>query len=169
MAKKTAKNIAILGAGITGLTAAYTLSQSGHNITLYDAGGFPAQNASFIAGGMLAPYSEIEHMPAEWITAGLSGIKFWQNFANTHDIDFHANGTLMIACPEDAHMLQRFKSHLPKNLQSSSAQPPKNLAHFKDTLPLPGEAHLDPALTMNALINALDPVSYTHLTLPTKA
>jgi len=150
------KNIAILGAGITGLTTAYTLAQSGHNITLFDPKGFPADNASFIAGGMLAPYSEIEHMPMDWITAGLDGIKFWKNFNKTHDIDFHANGSLLLACPEDAHMLQRFKSHLPENLQSSNHQPPKTLNHFKHTLILPDEAHLDPILTMTALIRALD-------------
>lgn len=155
MAKKTSKNIAILGAGITGLTTAYTLSQSGHTITLFDPKGFPANNASAIAGGMLAPYSEIEHMPMDWITAGLNGIKFWQNFAQNHDIDFHNNGTLLLACPEDAHMLERFKSHLPSNLQSSNAQSPAELAQFKDTLTLPDEAHLDPTLTMAALITAL--------------
>ena len=131
MAQNKPQNIAILGAGITGLTTAYTLSQSGHTITLFDPKGFPANNASSIAGGMLAPYSEIEHMPMDWITAGLNGIKFWQTFANDHDIDFHANGTLMLACPEDAHMLERFKSHLPANLQSSNTTQPTELNHFK--------------------------------------
>ncbi len=32
-----------------------------------------------IAGGMLAPYAEIDHLPAEFIEAGLEGIKFWEN------------------------------------------------------------------------------------------
>ena len=67
------QNITILGAGIMGLTCAYTLAKNGHTITLHDPAGFPADNASAMAGGMLAPYSEIEHMDMDWVHAGLAG------------------------------------------------------------------------------------------------
>ena len=74
----TPQNITILGGGIMGLTCAYVLSERGHSISIHDPKGFPANNASLMAGGMLAPYSEIEHMNNDWIDAGHHGIKFWQ-------------------------------------------------------------------------------------------
>lgn len=147
-----AKNIDILGAGIMGLMSAYTLCQQNHNITIYDPKGFPAKNASFMAGGMLAPYSEIEHMDQRWIKASLQGIETWKNLKlNT---GFIQKGSLLIACPEDHYILKRFKTHLPthlrasQNIQSLEQQIPQT---FQNGLYLNQEAHLDPQKTMKSL------------------
>ena len=38
MSQGVKKNIAIVGGGFTGLTAAYELTKNGHNVTIYEAG-----------------------------------------------------------------------------------------------------------------------------------
>jgi len=154
----TSQNIAIIGAGITGLSCAYALLKDGHTITLYDPEGFPADNASLMAGGMLAPYAEIEHMPHEWIQAGLDSIAFWSDFANQHNVDFHQNGSLLIAHDEDAYILKRFEEHLPQNKKQRAITAefePALAKKFPNGLYLSEEAHINPAPTMNTLCNAL--------------
>ncbi|GJL86135.1 MAG: glycine oxidase [Micavibrio sp.] len=136
-----------------GLSAAYALSQTRHKITLYDPKGVPANNASSMAGGMLAPYAEIEHMPQAFIEAGLEGIKIWQNIMPDQ---IRQNGSLLIAHDEDRYILERFKQHLPPEKQISveplEPQLPKK---FTSMLHLKEEAHLDPAPTLSKLCDML--------------
>ncbi len=157
---KNHQKIAVMGAGIVGLTAAYTLNQTGHAITLFDQefsnSPTPPANASAMAGGMLAPYAEIEHMSHEWINASLLSLKFWQDFPL--DCGFKKTGSLMIAHPQDRYILERFKSHLPDHLkQTINAQEAENALppHFQNAILLKDEAHLNPQRTMQAL--------YSHL------
>ena len=148
-------DIEILGAGIMGLTAAYKIADT-HKITIYDPAGFPADNASLMAGGMLAPYSEIEHMDMHWVRAGLEGIEAWENAKL--DTGFSRNGSLLIAHPEDRYILERFKTHLPsdkqtyQNVQSLEEQITQSHQHG---LFLEQEAHLDPVKTMKSLCDYL--------------
>lgn len=150
------QNITILGAGIMGLMCAYALSKSGHNITLIDPKGFPANNASFMAGGMLAPYSEIEHMDMHWVEAGLKGVQFWEDF--DLDVGFKNYGSLVVAHPDDEYILQRFKTHLPNSLQHTTKPhelEPALDSKFQKAISLDEEAHLDPQKTMSALCEYL--------------
>ncbi len=155
----TSKHIAVLGAGITGLMAAHTLCEARHSITLYEpAPSLPAHNASWLAGGMLAPYSEIEHMSEDWLAASLQSIALWKDCSI--DAAFHQNGSLLIAHPEDRHILERFRSHLPPQHQNLSApqefeqQIPEK---FRVGLYLEEEAHIEPRRAMQALAGALLP------------
>jgi glycine oxidase len=148
-------NITILGGGIIGLMAAYTLADD-HKITIHDPAGFPADNASLMAGGMLAPYSEIEHMDMRWVQAGLKGIGIWKEAPL--ETGFIQNGSLLIAHPEDRHILERFKSHLPpeKKIPQGVQTIEKQLSqHHQSGLFLNEEAHLDPTKTMTALCDHL--------------
>lgn len=160
------QNITILGAGIMGLMAAYTLADE-YTITLYDPKGFPADNASLMAGGMLAPYSEIEHMDMDWVNAGLKSIDIWEGI--DLDTGFIREGSLFIAHPEDRHILERFKSHLPSTLQTyQNVQNHEEQAaeRFQNGLLLPDEAHLDPHKAMPALCEFLD--KHPNVTLATQ-
>ena len=162
--KNTPQNIAVIGAGIIGLMNAYELARRAHTVTLYDPSGFPAQNsASFIAGGMLAPYSEIEHMTNAFITAGLDSIALWQDIlpALPKAVSFAQNGSLLIAHNDDRYMLERFKTHLPpqagQSLSSTKMQElePQVAEKFLTGLLLAEEAHIHPTEAMQALCKVL--------------
>jgi D-amino-acid dehydrogenase len=47
--------IAVVGAGIVGVTTAYELAQDGHQVTVYERRGSTAEEASFANAGVLAP------------------------------------------------------------------------------------------------------------------
>ena len=48
-------NIAIVGAGIVGVTTAYELARDGHSVTVFDQRSAAAEEASFAPGGLIAP------------------------------------------------------------------------------------------------------------------
>lgn len=48
------RHIAVIGAGITGVTTAYLLSQQGYQVTVVDAHRYPAMETSFANGGQLS-------------------------------------------------------------------------------------------------------------------
>lgn len=157
---KTSPEIAILGAGITGLVCAYVLLEKGCRVHVYDPSGFPADNASWKAGGMLAPYSEIEHMDMRWVEAGLNSIGLWARIqeALQADFDFHVSGSLLIAHADDRYILERFRAHLPKDAGEEadiSSLEPALASRFSGGVYLPGEAHLHPKMVMRALCEYL--------------
>jgi D-amino-acid dehydrogenase len=47
--------IAVVGAGIVGITSAYELARDGHEVTVYERRGAAAEEASFANAGVLAP------------------------------------------------------------------------------------------------------------------
>lgn len=51
---KHTKKIAVIGAGIAGLTAAYYLAKRGHTVSVYDQELYPAMRCSYANGGQLS-------------------------------------------------------------------------------------------------------------------
>ena len=51
---KVMKKIAIIGAGITGMSSAYTLAKRGYDVTVYDKNRYAAMETSFANGGQLS-------------------------------------------------------------------------------------------------------------------
>lgn len=141
-----------------GLSAARALRARDHDVTIYDPAGFPARNASFMAGGMLAPYAEIEHMNEDWLAAGLHGISLWRDFSREFETGFSQCGSLLVAHATDRYILERFAAHLPPGAAEQpdvSALEPGLEGRFSRGIFLPSEAHLDPAKAMAALCDAL--------------
>ncbi len=62
--------ICILGAGVVGLTTAYFLARNGHEVTIVDRNGLPAQETSFANGGQLS-YSYVAPLAAPSIFPSL--------------------------------------------------------------------------------------------------
>lgn len=139
-----------------GLACAYTLAEAGHGVSLFDPKGFPAHNASFKAGGMLAPFAEIEHMPQEWLAPCFEGIAFWEHLAAAHNFEFARHGSLIVSHPQDRHMLDRFAQHIPapKRVDEEGVKSlePALAGRFREGLYLPEEAHLHPQKAMAALL-----------------
>ena len=48
------KNVAVVGAGIAGLTAAYYLAKAGYSVTVYEQERYPAMRTSFANGGQVS-------------------------------------------------------------------------------------------------------------------
>jgi len=66
-------HIAVLGAGITGVTTAYELSRLGHDVTVFDRQRYAAMETSFANGGQLsASNAEVWNQPSTI----LKGIKW---------------------------------------------------------------------------------------------
>lgn len=140
-----------------GLYSAYELlcrtGNQSNTITLYDPNGLNALNASWMAGGMLAPYSEIEHMDMRWVEAGLDSIERWRK--TPLDCGFVQFGSLLISHPEDQHTLERFAAHLPQD-KTNERRAPQDLEPalpdtFKSGVYLPEEAHIEPRRAIAAL------------------
>ncbi len=47
-------SVAVIGAGVTGITTAYKLIQSGYDVTIFDAASYPAMETSYANGGQLS-------------------------------------------------------------------------------------------------------------------
>lgn len=59
--------IAIVGAGIIGVTTAYELARDGHEVTVFEQRNAAAEDASFAAAGLLAPV-----LPTPWSLPGMA-------------------------------------------------------------------------------------------------
>ena len=167
MAGKTAqkRKFTVIGAGILGLTCALALLRKfGQDaVELIDTNGFGAnnQNASFLAGGMIAPYAELDHMPQAYIPAGLAGIEFWAALSKESGapFEFQHNGSLLLAHESDRHLLTRFSSILPpdpvwKNITGEQLQrlePDLAQTRFSGGIHIQGEAHLHPQKLLRTL------------------
>lgn len=156
---KEPHKIAVIGAGVMGLSASAVLSDIAH-IDLYEPQNLPAKNASYIAGGMLAPYAELEHMPRSYIPACLESIEFWNKLQHEQELDlgFSQTGSLVLAHPQDRYIRERLITHIkqpsearPLNHVDLKALEPQISEQFSDAIFLPHEAYLNPQKASGAL------------------
>ncbi|MEM9737465.1 MAG: FAD-dependent oxidoreductase, partial [Pseudomonadota bacterium] len=72
-------HVAIIGAGVAGLTAAAELLAAGHRVTIVDrAEGLGPAQCSWWAGGMLAPWCERESAEQEVVDWGAAAADWWE-------------------------------------------------------------------------------------------
>ncbi len=108
------KKISIIGAGIMGMTLGYRLMAEGHDVTLYEKSGPDlVESASFWAGGMLAPYCELETAEPLIAQLGEKSIDLWQDYIEEinknypvddvlgHPVYFQKNGSMVVAHNQD--------------------------------------------------------------------
>ncbi|HVN45642.1 MAG TPA: FAD-dependent oxidoreductase [Steroidobacteraceae bacterium] len=148
--------ISILGAGIAGLTCALELHARGAAIEVLErASQLPAAGCSWFAGGMLAPWCELESSPPLIAALGTESILWWrQHFPGTLQ-----HGTLVVAHARDTGELAQFArrtAHFDTLAAERIAQLEPELAgRFSQGLYFPEEGHLDPRAALSALATRL--------------
>ena len=144
--------IAILGAGIAGLTAADAFLRAGCEVTVVERNAAAGQGCSHYAGGMIAPYCEAEAEREPLIVElGREALVYWRDevpVALTH-------GSLLVAAPRDLPELARF-GRATTNFETLDASgiaalEPDLAGRFSRALLFREEAHLDPRVAIAEL------------------
>ena len=146
--------ITILGAGVAGLCAATVLSERGLSVQVVDSGPEGA-GASWLAGGMLAPFVEGESAPPEVARLGAVAADWWA--ARVPGVVRH--GTLVVAPARDRAELDRFATrttgHARIGVDRIAELEPALAGRFATALYYEAEAHLDPRQALRALVDGL--------------
>jgi len=94
-----------------GLMAAYYLCKQGHNCVVYERGSATLEHAtSFVAGGMLAPFCELDGTEKLIGDLGLEALDLWRDITTELgvDVNYQENGSLVVAHGSDTSELERF-------------------------------------------------------------
>lgn len=123
MAKKRDGSVAIVGAGLIGMSSAWRLTQSGCPVTVYDQGAYGAE-ASWAGAGMLSP-GEIEG-PSPLAALSIESRQLYAQFvreltqASGSEIDYQECGALDLAYSPDEQSALEGKAARQKALGVSS-------------------------------------------------
>ncbi len=152
---RVAQKIAILGAGVAGLTAAYAFARAGCTVTIVEREPEAGRGCSFYAGGMLAPYCEKEAGHPLVVALGQEALTYWRDEVPVA----LTNGSLLVAAARDLPELARFAratSHF-ETLEADAvgALEPDLAGRFRRGLFFAEEAHLDPRVAVVELIRRL--------------
>lgn len=144
--------VMVKGAGVAGLTAAFELATRGAEVIVAETRHGVGGNASWFAGGMLAPWCERESAEQAVLDLGRAAADWWD--AATPGQVGRA-GTLVVAAPRDAGELDRFASrtcgHRRVDDDEIALLEPDLAGRFRRGLFFAGEAHLDPRQALTAL------------------
>lgn len=115
-----APDVVVVGGGVIGLCCAWRLAARGRSVTLCDPA--PTAGASWVAAGMLAPVTEVQHGEEELLRLTLAAARRWPSFADELEsasggpVGWRPTGTLLVAVDADdrrwAQALHRFQRSL---------------------------------------------------------
>jgi len=147
--------ISIIGAGIMGLSTAFEFASAGVEVDLIERHQGPGLGCSFLAGGMIAPWCEVESAEPLVCNMGQEALHFW-----TSDVPVATRqGSLVLAAARDRPELNRFSrltSHYKRLDGAELALLETDLqGRFSEALFFPEEAHLDPREATRALAERL--------------
>lgn len=149
-------HVLVKGAGVAGLVAAHELSARGADVTIFDPHVDFSHAASWLAGGMLAPFCERESADEAVLTHGISAADRWDEILPGEVV---RNGTLVIAPPRDLGELRRFAGRTTGYEWVGDDQiaclEPSLFGRFKQALFFRQEAHLNPRRALLGLKNKL--------------
>ncbi|QKK27105.1 glycine oxidase ThiO [Rhizobium hidalgonense] len=144
--------VLVRGAGVAGLTVARELHARGADVTVFDPQPNFAHAASWLAGGMLAPWCERESADEAVLTRGLDAADRWEAILPGNVV---RNGTLVVASTRDHGELKRFASRTTGyqwvEEQDIATLEPMLAGRFRHGLFFPREAHLDPREALRSL------------------
>jgi glycine/D-amino acid oxidase-like deaminating enzyme len=104
------RSVAIIGAGIVGMSAAHFLSRAGWQVTVYDSG-VPASGATGSADGAVSIASK---KPGPMMTLAVAAVKFYEHLAETGILvdEYLPRSTFLVA--SDAEELAVLERHAEK-------------------------------------------------------
>jgi glycine oxidase len=148
--------VLVKGAGVAGLTAAFELAARGATVTVAEIRHGLGGNASWFAGGMLAPWCERESAEQPVLDLGRDAAGWWDSVLPGQ---VTRAGTLVVTAPRDTGELDRFASrtsgHRRVDENEIAILEPDLAGRFRRGLLFPDEAHLDPRQAMAALHDRL--------------
>ncbi len=147
--------VVVIGAGVVGLATALELCERGATVTLHERRAALGGNASWLAGGMLAPYCEGESAPESVVLRGANAIDWWAR----HVPAVARAGSLVVAPPRDNADIDRFAARTRAWERVGEAHigelEPDLAGRFRDGLFYASEGHVDPRVAMAALAERL--------------
>ncbi len=162
------QQIAVIGAGITGLTQALWLQRQGYQISLFERGSERLDHhCSHVGAGMLAPYCELSEAETEVAHWGEAALKLWQWLVPTlaQPVHMTGEGTLVVAHHQDRagmqHLAERveragFEMHRQWLQRDDLRQlEPELEGRFSEGLYLSPEGEIDPRSLLPALVETL--------------
>jgi glycine oxidase len=155
MAGDLPMSVRVVGAGVVGLAVATVLAERGAHVTLAERSRELGGNASWLAGGMLAPFCEGESAPPSVVDLGQQAIDWWD--ARVPGVT--RQGTLVVAPPRDASEIERFATRTRGHMRVDEARiaelEPDLGGRFRRGLFFANEGHLDPRVALSALTERL--------------
>lgn len=146
----------IKGAGVAGLAVAHELVSAGFAVEVEEAAPAIGAGASWLAGGMLAPWCERESADARVLVEGRMAADWWEAAVPG---EVARRGTLVVAQPRDMSELARFASRTSGyewlDEGGMAELEPALSGRFRKGLFFRGEAHLDPRRALQALQRSL--------------
>lgn len=144
--------VLVKGAGVAGLTAAHELLARGANVTVADPRPGYSHAASWLAGGMLAPWCERESAGEAVLARGIDAADRWDAILPG---EVRRNGTLVVAPARDHGELKRFAGRTSGyewlEEERIASLEPALAGRFRHALFFPQEAHLDPRRVLTSL------------------
>lgn len=148
--------VLVKGAGVAGLTVAHELVRRGAQVEIVERSAGVKGGASWLAGGMLAPFCEGESAPDEVVRMGGEAADWWSATLPGHVV---RKGTLVVAPPRDSAELTRFaqrtRGHEWVDGDAIASLEPAFAGRFRKGLFFAEEAHLDPRAALTALRDGL--------------
>jgi len=156
MSRPSSLRVAVVGAGVVGLATALELVERGAGVTVFERHAKLGGNASWLAGGMLAPFCEGESAPESVVARGAAAIHWWASRVP----GVVRAGSLVVAAPRDSGEVERFAARTRGRERIDEARiaelEPDLAGRFRKGLFFADEGHVDPRVAMAALVAALE-------------
>lgn len=151
--------ILVKGAGVAGLAAAYELAAGGAEVVVADTSPALGGGASWLAGGMLAPWCEAANADRAMVALGRTAADWWEAALPG---EVRREGTLVLAPPRDTGELQHFaartEAHEHLDAEAIARLEPDLAGRFRSGLFFGAEAHLDPRAALRSLQRKLSAI-----------
>ena len=149
--------ITVMGAGVAGLACAVELAERGADVEVVDQGErLGASGCSWYAGGMLAPWCELESAEPLIAKLGSESIAWWRERLPGTAL----NGSLVVAHGRDTGELANFSRRTEQFEWVDGGQigalEPDLSGRFNKALYFKDEGHLDPRAALAALVQRLE-------------